>query len=366
VLGAIYLDSRRDTCLFTDAERDTLSTVTNFLAPVIEKSRAFQKTRDENILLRTKTFNEFAKDYLIGESVAIANVRSMIEQVAVTDSTILITGETGCGKGIVARIIHQRSSRKNGKFVLVNCGGLPETLFESELFGYRKGAFTGAHIDKVGLFEEANKGTLFLDEISNAPLATQGKLLESIEEKRIRRLGETVVRKVDVRLLSATNQDLRRMVQKGLFRSDLFYRVSVVRINMPSLRERIVDIPLLANHFLEKYAREINKRVDGFARKTLKLMLSYKWPGNVRELQNAVERAVIFTKGKCILPDDLRLDEDILEHVAAADDNKQRIINALKIARGNISMAARILGVTRATVYNRIRKYRIDILKEFQ
>jgi transcriptional regulator with GAF, ATPase, and Fis domain/serine/threonine protein kinase/Flp pilus assembly protein TadD len=369
ILGAVYLDSRRAFGLFGKEERDFLCAVANFVASVIEKSKAFQRTKEQNVYLRAKSFAEFAKEYLVGESEAIEEIRSAIAKVADTDSTVLITGETGCGKGIVARIIHQRSVRKIGRFVSVNCGGLPETLFESELFGFKRGAFTGAHSDKLGLFEEANKGTLFLDEISNAPLATQGKLLDAIETKKIRRLGDTSVRKVDVRLISATNQDLRKMMASGLFRPDLFYRISVITIHVPPLRERMIDLPILAEYFLEKYTYEMNKSFVGFDRRTLKVMLAYSWPGNVRELANAIERAVIFSSGRYIAPADMKLDWGFLRKNAIEHrykrNSKQEVVEALNAAKGNVSLAARILGVTRATMYNRIKKHKIQISKKY-
>ncbi|MBE0432626.1 sigma 54-interacting transcriptional regulator [candidate division WOR-3 bacterium] len=368
ILGAIYLDSKHAFGLFGEKEGDFLRTVANFMASVIEKSMIFQRAKEENVYLRAKSFKEFAEEYLIGESAAIQEIRSAIEKVAVTDSTILITGETGCGKSIVARIIHQRSPRRGGRFVSVNCGGLPDTLFESELFGYKRGAFTGAHSDKLGLFEEANGGTLFLDEISNAPMATQGKLLEAIETKKIRRLGDTSVRKMDVRLISATNQDLKKMTSTGIFRADLYYRVSVITIHIPPLRERMIDLPILAEHFLEQYAYEMNKSFTGFDRKALKAMLEYYWPGNVRELANAIERAVIFAQDRGIMPADLKLDWGSLRDSTVArrvkQGDKKRVVEALSAAQGNVSLAAKILGVTRATMYNYMKKYQIQTSKK--
>ena len=366
IIGAIYLDSRHTYNLFSEEDRNFLLTVANFVASTIEKSKVFQKIKKENIFLRMQTFAESANEYLIGESSAIQEIRDMIEKVAVTDATVLVTGETGCGKGIVARLIHQKSMRKNGRFVLVNCGNLPETLFESELFGYKKGAFTGAYGNKKGLFEEANCGTLFLDEISNTPLATQGKFLEAIEEKTMRRLGETTVRKVDVRLISATNQNLEELIKQNLFRNDLFYRISVLTIHMPPLRERPIDIPLLADYFLKKYAYQMNRNIFGFDKRASKMMLLYSWPGNVRELLNAIERAIIFAQDQYILPDNLKLQMGIAKPSKPRQGNGAKIISVLKAAKGNISLAARLLGVTRVTMYNYIKKYKIKISKNHQ
>jgi len=360
-IGAIYLDSTNACNLFSNEDKDFLLTVTNFMASTIEQSKIFQKIREENICLKMGVLAEWASEYLIGESLSIKEIRDTIEKVAKTDSTILITGETGSGKGLIARLIHQKSIRKNGRFVTVSCGGLQETLFESELFGYKKGAFTGAVNDKRGLFEEADGGTLFLDEISNAPLAIQGKLLEAIEEKKIRRLGETTERKIDVRLISATNRNLEQMIKQGLFRDDLFYRISVLTIHVAPLRERTIDILILADYFLKKYASQMNRNILGFDKKTINMILKYPWFGNVRELRNAIERAVILAKSEYILPEDLKLKTEIIVSAKQMEDNKEKIINALKIAKGNITLASKFLGVARCTLYRYIKKHNINI-----
>lgn len=362
-IGAIYLDSKHTCDLFSGENKDFLLTVANLVAATIEKSKIFQKIKEENIFLRMGVLSESVNEYLVGESSATKRIRKMVKKIAKTDSTVLIIGETGCGKGMAARLIHQQSMRENGKFVSVNCGSLPETLFESELFGYKRGAFTGAFADKKGLFEEANGGTLFLDEISNTPLTTQGKLLEAIEEKKIRRLGETIKRKVDIRLITATNQDLKEMIAQKLFRDDLFYRIAVIKIRILPLRERAIDIPVLAAYFLKKYATEMNREILGFDKEVLQKMLLYPWPGNVRELQNAIERAVILAQGTYIVADDLELATEISIPSKQKIRDKEKIIAAIKTAKGNISLAARFLGITRATLYSYIKKYNIKTTK---
>jgi len=238
---------------------------------------------------------------------------------------------------------------------------LPDTLFESELFGYKKGAFTGAFSDKTGLFEEAHGGSLLLDEIANTPYSVQGKLLYAIEEKKIRRLGETTERKIDVRLLCATNCDIARMLQQKSFREDLYYRLNILSIHIPPLRERTIDIPILADYFLKKFAFDLKKDIRGFNTKMLKTIITYSWPGNVRELQNTIERAVIMTREKYILPDDLKLDfgSRILFSNAEKTLNPGNIVSALKLSNNNISFAAKILGITRPTMYKYMKKHNI-------
>lgn len=360
-VGIIYLDNTYEKHVFGDDDKYFLKTVANLLAATIEKSLAFQRLKKENAALKNGAISEIAEEYLIGNSAAIQNIRETIEKVADTNTTILITGDTGCGKGIVARLIHQRSTRNVNRFVSINCGAFPETLFEAELFGSKKGAFTGAVSDRKGLFLEADKGTLFLDEISNTPILVQGKLLDAIEDKQIRRLGENLVHKVDVRLICATNQNLEDLIKLHQFRADLFYRISILNLFVPPLRNRPEDIPLLADHFLKKYAREINPGITGFDRKAIRTMVSYPWPGNVRELQNAIERAVIYTRSNNIGSDDLRLKTDTILPNKIKDGYRDRIISTLQSTKCNISMTAKLLGITRVTLYSYIKKYDIDI-----
>ncbi|GAH11418.1 unnamed protein product, partial [marine sediment metagenome] len=243
---------------------------------------------------------------------------------------VLVLGETGTGKGMIARLIHLKSARKGRKFLAINCGTIPETLLESELFGHKRGAFTGAVSDKKGLLEEGGGGTIFLDEISNTSLSFQGKLLEAIEEKIIRRVGETVTRNIDVRFLFATNRDLEIEVEDGRFRRDLYYRINVFNIEVPPLRERASDIPLLAQYFLARYNKEIGKRIDGFTADTVQRLCEYMWSGNVRELQNVIERAVVLAKGNIISVKDIGFDKVRRDEIIPLKEiRREAIIEAL-------------------------------------
>ncbi|UCG91545.1 MAG: sigma 54-interacting transcriptional regulator, partial [candidate division WOR-3 bacterium] len=305
VIGALYLDSRLAGGIFGPQDKDFLLTVSRILASVIEKSIAFRKMTEENILLKSNIIQEIGSGYLMGKSRVMKDVYKLIDSVSETNSPVLILGETGTGKGMVARLIHLKSNRRTKKFLTINCGTIPETLLESELFGHKKGAFTGAISDKRGLLEEAEAGTIFLDEISNTSVSFQAKLLEAIEEKVIRRVGETVTRNIDVRFFFATNKDLEIEVEDMRFRRDLFYRINVFKVEVPPLRERVNDIPQLAQFFLEKYNKELNKKIEGFTPEAMQRLREYFWPGNVRELQNVIERAFVLAKGKLITEKDI-------------------------------------------------------------
>ncbi|RPH86756.1 MAG: sigma-54-dependent Fis family transcriptional regulator, partial [Desulfobacteraceae bacterium] len=251
----------------------------------------------ENILLRQKLEDKYEFEDLIGKSAVMQQLFELIRNVAPTSATVLINGESGTGKELVAKAIHAISPRRFEPFIALSCGALPDTLLESELFGYEKGAFTGAAHTKKGRFEMADGGTLFLDEVGEITLKTQIDLLRVLQEKAFRRLGGTELIKVDVRIISATNRDLPQAITQGLFRSDLYYRLNVVGLHLPSLRERREDIPLLAKHFLRRYTIEINKKIERLAPAALELLMEYNWPGNVRELENAIERAVVISPG---------------------------------------------------------------------
>ncbi|GAH56844.1 unnamed protein product, partial [marine sediment metagenome] len=240
---------------------------------------------------------------LIGKSKEMLKVDALIKKVADTTANVLISGESGTGKELVARAIHENSPRKDMPFIVINCGGIPENLLESELFGYMKGAFTGAYSDKAGLFENARGGTIFLDEIAELPPALQVKLLRVIQEKTFRRVGGSGDIKVDVRFISATNQDLKQKVKDGSFREDLYYRLDVVPVNIPPLRKRRDDIPVLTRYFIEKYSREFGKEVKKISSYAMELLMKYKFPGNVRELENIIERSVALETGNIILPE---------------------------------------------------------------
>ncbi|MEO0815590.1 MAG: sigma-54 dependent transcriptional regulator, partial [Myxococcota bacterium] len=259
----------------------------------------------ENQHLATQLRDRYGLSPIVGRSTKMSKVLEMIGKVAPTRANVLIEGESGTGKELVAREIHQRSSRSSGPFVPVNCGAIPDTLIEAELFGHAAGAYTGAQKNRAGLFEAAKGGTLLLDEVGELPSQVQVKLLRVIQERSVRRVGDDTERPIDVRLVAATNRDLQRMVEEGEFREDLFYRLNVVRLRVPALRERREDIPLLARAFLEKYVEEIGKNLDGFSRDAMHRIESFDYPGNVRELQNVVERAVALAGGSVIEAADL-------------------------------------------------------------
>ena len=303
---------------------------------------------------------------LLGKSKAMQLVYQQIRDVARVDSTVLIEGETGTGKELVARAIHSSSHRKDKPFVAVNCAGLTESLLSSQLFGHKRGAFTGAIEDHQGLFEAANGGTLLLDEIGDIPMTVQNQLLRVLQEREITRLGESRPRKIDVRVLAATHRNLSEEAAKGTFRSDLFYRIRVARISLPSLRARREDIPLLAASFLAQFSAASGKRVTDVSHDALRLLAGYHWPGNVRELRSAIEFAVIRCRGAVIQPDDLPpeiLQPADFESVIPGDplvDEKARFLQALERSRGNRALAARLLGISRATLYRRLADLKIN------
>lgn len=265
--------------------------------------------KEENIRLKKELYEKYSFHNLIGKSKKIREIFSLIEKIAPTNSTVLITGESGTGKELVAKAIHFSSLRKDQPFVSINCGALPENLLESELFGHVKGSFTGAYTDKKGLFEIAHKGTILLDEISEMSLWMQVKLLRVLQEKKIRRVGGTEEKEVDVRIIASTNVDLSEKIKEGKFREDLYYRLNVIRINLPPLRDRREDIPLLVEHFIKIYNQKTGKNIKGIKEDALKILEAYHWPGNVRELENCIERAVVFETSDYITVDSI--DENI-------------------------------------------------------
>ncbi len=305
---------------------------------------------------------------IIGESPRMLEVYDLVQKVAPTDSTVLITGETGTGKELIAKAIHFNSLRKNKPFLTVDCSSLVETLFESELFGHVKGSFTGAIATKHGSFELANNGSFFFDEIGNISLNIQAKILRAIQEREIKRVGAIETIKVDVRVIAATNTNLRQSVEDGTFREDLFYRISVIPIHLPPLRERKEDIIPLANHFLEKYNQRRLKALRGFNSRVKEIFLNYTWQGNVRELENVVERAVVIEDADEItvasLPAHIRGTESQSEPAnqeikSLGQLEKEHIIRTLKATDGNRSKTARLLGIDRKTLYDKIKRYGI-------
>jgi Nif-specific regulatory protein len=307
---------------------------------------------------------------VIGKSRAMKDVFKLIDRVADSDSTILINGETGTGKGLVAKTIHTRSYRKSRPFVAINCGAIPENLLESELFGHIKGAFTGATAAKTGKFEVANGGTIFLDEIGALALESQGKLLRVLQERELERLGGTKVIKVNVRLIAATNMDLTAAVEMGSFREDLFYRLNVYPIYLPPLREREADILLLADYFLEKYAKEYHKDIKRISTPAIDALVQYHWPGNVRELENCLERSVLLCEDQVVhsyhLPPTLQTAEETgTRQAQSLQDATERferelLIDALKTSRGNMRKAASDLQSSERIFGYKVKKYGIN------
>jgi DNA-binding NtrC family response regulator len=299
---------------------------------------------------------------IIGTSPAIKEVFTMIDKVAATEANILILGENGTGKELVARAIHQKSLRKDNSFVSVDMGAITETLFESELFGHRKGAFTDAKEDRPGRFELANGGTLFLDEIGNLSMALQSKLLSALQSRQVTRVGANTPLEVDIRLICATNMPLHQMVDQGKFRQDLLYRINTVELRIPPLCERVDDIPMLANHFLNFYTKKYHKEIIAFSPEAILKLKKYAWPGNVRELQHAIERAVIMADSPTLQQSDFLFnrkgghstESDTLN---LDDVEKAAVVKAIQLHNGNISKAAEELGLTRASLYRRMEKY---------
>jgi two-component system response regulator HydG len=312
--------------------------------------------------LRAELKGQQGRGEIIATSKEMKEVLTKVTQVAPTEATVLIEGESGTGKELIARAIHQGSPRRDRPFIPINCSSFPETLLESELFGYEKGAFTGAEKGRKGLFEAAHQGTLFLDEIGDMPRPLQGKLLRALQEGEVRRLGSTDPIKVQVRIVAATNQQIEALVAQGILRDDLFYRLNVVRISVPPLRERRDDIIPLAQHFLKIYQKRAQKVIRGFAPEAIQAMLKHPWPGNVRELENAVERGVILARSPSITKQDLSLDLPRPEGGARGKTTlkelqRHHILSALERHGGNQAKAARELGIGRNTLWRRLKEY---------
>ena len=338
---------------------------------VLAVNRALDKARllSENIDLRAQLQDRFSLKNIIGDHGAMQDVFRTILKVAPSASSVLVYGESGTGKELVARSIHYNSPRADRPFHATNCAAIPEPLLESELFGHEKGAFTGAVARRIGLFEQASGGTLFLDEIGDMSPTMQPKLLRALQEREIRRVGGNQQIKVDVRIIAATNQDLDVLLHEGRFREDLYYRLSVVTIRLPSLRERATDIPLLAQHFLARHARLAGKKVEGIEDGALALLCGYRWPGNVRQLESAIERAVLMTDGTRLtaadLPQEVRhrgADGAVRIEIPDAGLSfealeKDLLEQALEKEMGNVSRAARLLGMTRRTFQYRLEKF---------
>jgi two-component system response regulator HydG len=336
----------------------------------MERAMDHRQLKEENRLLRQSLGNHFDRQNIIGRSPAMVRLLETVAQVAPSEATVLITGDSGTGKEMIAGAIHFNSSRKDGPFVKLNCAAITETLLESELFGHEKGAFTGAHKRKEGRFRQAHGGSIFLDEISEMSLAMQVKLLRVLQDREVTRVGGEEVIKVDVRLIAATNKDLLQEIEAGRFREDLFYRLNVVTLNMPPLRERREDVPLLAKHFLEMFCEKNSKKIKGFTPQAMDQLLRYDWPGNVRELMNAVERAVVLSSSEYLDEEEMPL--VLKEKIAEGEEHpkeaipgdlpleeveKASILSTLELTGGNKSEAARRLGITRRTLHKKLKKY---------
>ena len=334
---------------------------------VIRKELDVRDLREENRSLREALGKRYAHPNVVARSVKMQEVLATVERVAPTNSTVLLGGESGVGKDLIARAIHEKSRRASGPFIKINSTAIPENLLESELFGYEKGAFTGANASKPGKFELADKGTLFLDEIGDVPPAIQVKLLRVLQEREFERLGGTRTVKVDVRLIAATNRDLREALEQGTFREDLYYRLNVVPIDIAPLRQRKEDIPDLVNLFISRFAGDSGKQVKSISPDAMQILVNYHWPGNVRELQNIIERACALAKGTVIEPEDIHLD---VRPSKAANGSSgflpdgmtlehwedEMIREALRRANGNKSQAARLLGLSRNALRYRLSK----------
>ncbi len=332
------------------------------LSLTIDKLVRLQTLAMENLILKDRMATLTRFENLVGQSPPMLRLFEAIVDVAQSDATVLITGETGTGKELVARAIHAQSPRCYGPFIAINCGAFTEHLLESELFGHEKGAFTDAKYTKKGRLEMADAGTLFFDEIGDISMKMQIDLLRVLETHEFTRVGGTITLQSDFRVIAATHRNLQEAIQEKTFRQDLFYRLNVVPLEVPPLRERQEDIPLLAHHFLRRFATETNKKIDSIHPAALEAMRRYPWPGNVRELENAIERAVVVEKGRQIKPEDLPF---LIPEAAARETKKlsleaierQHIARILAAESGNISIAARILGINRTTLYHKIKKY---------
>lgn len=350
---------------------------------VVKRSLDHCRLVRENARFREELISKDAWSPLVGSSSAMLEVYKLVARVAQNKSTVLLQGESGTGKELIARAIHVNGPRRDKPFIPINCGALPDTLLESEMFGYEKGAFTGAVGTKVGLFESANGGTLFLDEIGDLGKELQVKLLRVMQDQEVRRVGGTTSTRVDVRIIAATNRDLEQLVKEGAFRGDLYYRLKVVPITLPSLAERREDIPMLVQHFLQKSAVGMTHAVRGILPETMALLTRYDWPGNVRELENVVERAVSLSHGPLLTPDDLpqairhagnnemgakllRGESDDEAYLTLEEVEKRHLLCVLKETKGNKVKAAKILGIDRRTLYRMAERFGLDLGEEVE
>ncbi len=339
----------------------------------IEKALEERRLRHEVSTLRRELRTRYHFENIIGKSRAMQEVFGLIEHVAGSRSTVMIYGKSGTGKELVAKAIHYNSQRASKSFVAVNCAAIPAELLESELFGHEKGSFTGAIATKVGKFELATGGSLFLDEVGSMRLDLQAKILRALQEREIERVGGTRTIKIDVRVIAATNRDLKKAVEEDTFREDLYYRLNVVPVTLPDLKDRQEDIPLLANHFMQKFAQESNPAIHELSKEAMAILLSYPWPGNVRELENVIERAVTLGRGPAIQASDLPshlaggagpVEKALVQEATLEDLERDYIRAVLRRTKGHQIRAAAILGIDRRTLYRKIRRYNIRPTQE--
>jgi transcriptional regulator with GAF, ATPase, and Fis domain len=373
VLGMLHVYSSRGEHELTQLHLQIAIAIGDTIAIALKKIASQQILEDslQSVKRKAQQLQEqlSQQSLLVGESQPLQKVKDIIARAAPTNATILVRGESGVGKELVAQLVHEMSPRKDGPFLCVNCAALSPTLLESELFGHEKGAFTGAIERKIGRFEAAHGGTLMLDEVGEMTPEIQTKFLRVLETRTIERIGSHKPIPVDVRIVSATNRDLEEAVQDGLFRSDLYFRLKVIQLNVPPLRDRSDDIPVLARHFLKRFSREIGRRLEGFTKEALEAMANYAWPGNVRELKNVIERAVVLCGGAWITVDDLALDglrlkREVLQAdgtpykpISLDDMEREHILSTLRHTRGNKSRTASILGIERSTLDRKLQKF---------
>ena len=361
LFGAIYVDNTREKGVFSDEDLEFLTIFANQAGTVIENARLHESLLDENVRLRQEVRKIYGYGSMIGKSPKMLRFFELLDRIIDSDVSVMLLGETGTGKELAARTIHYNGPRREKNFVPLYCGSLPETLLESELFGSKKGAYTGAVQDRQGLFEVADGGTMFFDEVCDVSHPIQAKLLRSLQEGEFRRVGETKTRKADVRIISATNKDIKKEVRERRFREDLFYRLNVISITLPPLRERKKDIPLLADYFLKRLADKAGRKIERFADEAVSKLTRYNYPGNVRELQNTIERAVLLSTSDQITGKEITFEmRDVREDTIStslAEREKTHILDILEKMSGNRRETAEALGISLRSLQYRLKEW---------
>ena len=361
-IGAIYLDSTKSRGMFNTDTMKFLAVFGNLAAVAVENAKRYDRLRSENARLQSEISSTNLFQGMIGKSKQWKAALDLVQRVIDTDVSVLITGESGTGKELIARAIHNQGKRRDKPFMAINCSAIPEQLLESELFGYKKGAFTGANADKKGLIEHADGGTLFLDEVGDLPAPLQAKLLRVLQDKEIRRLGDLETLKVDVRIISATNKKLHEEIKAGRFREDLYFRLNIVGIHLPPLRDRADDIPVLANHFVKKADDTHGRNVKRISSVAMSKLLSHPWYGNVRELQNVIERAVVLSRSEELAEEDLKLEqyseEELLQTGLTLEEFERKLVErTLNETGGNRTRTAEKLGVSLRWLQYRLKEW---------